>query len=374
MKKKLIAGGVLSLLSLVTAVVLLVNRSGYDTGGQTKTEIKGNIPNPANAPMKPVGRVEADRRATANRDRADTAKDNGRSWVAPPVIAEVRGPELGETLPVPVAPSIPPQPEIREKIVTQYVYLQAPTEPAVDQVHLNRINAQIDQLITGPHTGGFVVRTYLKGERPSQSAKSGSGGSAKPVLIARAGDIAYARLDRGFNSDDPAAPIFATIIDIDEAGRTGPLHFARAMGAISYSRTQATIGFTSLTFANGVTIPLKAMAISESDARSGIAAKVDNHYLERYGSMFLGAFLQGVGQVGQELVSQNRSVTYDGNSFYQSSPNKTDWKAVGMGTLLPIGQNLSAAVAQNVNRAPTLSSPQGMPLGLVFLEPVVMPR
>ena len=77
MKKKLIAGGVLSLLSLVTAVVLLVNRSGYDTGGQTKTEIKGNIPNPANAPMKPVGRVEADRRATANRDRADTAKDSG---------------------------------------------------------------------------------------------------------------------------------------------------------------------------------------------------------------------------------------------------------------------------------------------------------
>ena len=373
LNKTLALTGGLSLAVFLSAGVWLFSGSGYDRGGNTPSQIKGNRPNPENAPMKPVGSLEADKRAAANNEHSTRASEAGKSYVAPPVIADIRGPELGELpekAPDPI-PQAPPQPIIQERIIEKIVYVQAPQQPQLSKDQQDLIMTQIQKIVDTQPGGGFVVRTYLKGERKQSGSGTGSSASSRKFMIARAGDVAHGRLDRGFNSDDPAAPIFATIQDIDEYGRAGPLHFARMMGAISYSKNQAGIHFNSLTFADGQTIPIKAIAISVQDARVGIATDIDNHYLYRYGALFLSSFLQGVGQVGQTLVGSNRTVVYDGNEVISSSNNKTDWKQVGMGTLLPVGQTMASAFAQNVNRAPTLSSPQGMPMGIVFLEPVV---
>ncbi|KTS19235.1 hypothetical protein NS228_28510, partial [Methylobacterium indicum] len=80
--------------------------------------------------------------------------------------------------------------------------------------------------------------------------------------VARAGDTVYASLDQGFNSDDPQAPIFATIYDVDGAQRAGPLHGVRLIGQIVYSTNQAAIQFTQLVLLDGRQYPLKAYAIS----------------------------------------------------------------------------------------------------------------
>jgi len=369
--KKLIFGGFVALALFIGSAAFLITKPGADKGSNNPSQIKGMIPNPQNAPMKPVGLAEANKRANVNRERADEARSSGETHVSVPVIVKERGAELGE-LPekIDTVRSDPVStPQIVE--VIKYVYVQPEQQPKLTDFQEKLIEKQYNNILNNLPTGGFVVKHYEKGKRPE---KSGNGVAAgRKYLIARAGDHAFARLTRGFNSDDPAAPIFVEIEDIDQYGVAGPLHNARLMGSISFSRTQAGVAFNSLTFANGQTIPIKAIAIREADARTGIAAKVDNHYLERYGALFLSSFIQGVGQVGQELVNQNRSIVYDGNGYYSSTANKTDWQKVGMGALLPVGQNLTSVLSQHINRPATMSSSVNTVVGIVFLEPVYSP-
>ncbi len=58
----------------------------------------------------------------------------------------------------------------------------------------------------------------------------------------------------------------------------------------------AALIFQTLIF-GGRTVLIQAMAIGDADARSGVAADVDHHTLERYGSLFIANLLQGAGEV-----------------------------------------------------------------------------
>ncbi|OAS27816.1 DotG/IcmE/VirB10 family protein [Methylobacterium platani] len=221
----------------------------------------------------------------------------------------------------------------------------------------------------GQGGGGF-------GGMPGQG---GYGGPVRPserlFAVARAGDTVYASLDQGFNSDDPQAPIFATIYDVDGAGRAGPLHNVRLIGQIVYSSNQAAIQFTQLVLVDGRQYPLKAYAISPRDARTGIARDVDDHAFERYAGLFAGALIQGAGQVGQLLLQTSRNVAIDPvTGFALSTPGGGQRTQAALGALLPLGQTATAIGAQNFNKPATIAGVPGLPIGVVFLEPPALPR
>jgi len=297
---------------------------------------------------------------------------------------------LGPTTPATPAAAAPPARVADgtppERVVEKIVYVQAPLPAAVPTPSpqtMQRINSQIEALLS-PAQGGFVVQRYAKPERTETVVATtgvrggivgGAGYGAASIVVARAGDTAYALIDRAFNSDDPQAPVFATIHDIDASGEPGPLHTVRMMGQITYSREQAAILFTQAILQDGRQVPLRAIAVSEQTARTGIARDVDYHTLERYGSLLVGGLIQGAGQVGQLLVQGSQNIVVNPlTGLMTASQNHAPYDQAALGALLPVGQALTAAATQNFARPPTISAPAGMGIGIVFLDPVALPR
>ena len=387
MKTSAALGGVVLVAALGSAAFILSDAPGIDRGAGGASEIRGTTPNPANNMMQPVGRAEADRRAGVNRQAADERAGTGKPYVAPTVIAESRGAQLGEMPDANPPPALRPvEPVVQERIVyrdrdvVQVVYKDLPVQPMADPEQVAAINEQIKALLK-PSPGGFVVRSFAKGERPKPPEPRAAaaavvtgpfGPGIRHATVARAGDVAYAVLDRGFDSDDPGAPIFATIVDLDERQQPGPLNGIRLMGQIAYSQTQASIRFTTMILQDGRQGPMQAIAITVDQARTGVAEDVDNHVLERYGGLVVAGLLQGVGQVGQQLTQLNTQ-TVLGNGFAVQSGRNIDWITAGMGAALPVGQAMTSAAARSFSRPPTLSSPVNFPIGIVFLQPVVVP-
>ena len=297
------------------------------------------------------------------------------------------------TTPVPVSPpAAAPPPTAAPQLSPQQTYMQ-------DQAAVSRINTQIEAMLSQPN-GGFAVTYYAKpappprerdgrgrdggGDGASQEAqkqkelqpgevKRDRYGNAEKYVIARAGDTVYATLDRAFNSDDPGAPIFATIHDVDEVGIQGPLDGVRMIGTIHYSSSQGAIQFDKAYLSDGRPIELRGLAVSEDTARTGIAKNVDNHELQRYGTLLLATLVQGVGQVGQVLTQNQQQAMVDPNTGLLVSSQKFNPYEAAAGALLPAGQALTAVAAQQFNKPATISAPAGYGLGIVFLDPVVVP-
>ncbi len=390
-KAQAAVGGCVLISGLGSAAFVLRDAPGPDQGVGMASEIRGQTPNPQNDMMAPVGKAEADRRAGVNRQAADAKAESGKPYVAPTVIGEKRGAQMGEMpdeTPVPKPPEPAPPPQVIEKIVYQdrpvihTVYRDVPVQPTADPDQVAAINDQIKALLK-PTPGGFLVRSFGKGERPKPPEPRAAaaapplptgpfGPGVRHATVARAGDVAYAVLDRGFNSDDPAAPIFATIVDLDERQQPGPLNGIRLMGQIVYTQTQASIRFSTMILQDGRQGPMQAIAITVDQARTGVAEDVDNHVLERYGGLVIAGLIQGVGQVGQQLTQLNTQ-TVVGNGFAVQSGRNIDYLAAGMGAALPVGQAMTAAAARSFSRPPTLSSSVNFPIGIVFLQPVVVP-
>ena len=298
------------------------------------------------------------------------------------------------------APQVPPPPlpPQAQSAPQQQPYAPPPLSPQEtymqDQAAVARINAQIDTLMSQPN-GGFAVTYYAKPAPPPREerrdnqqqqaqqdkekelqpgeVKRGRDGNPEKYVIARAGDTVYATLDRAFNSDDPGAPIFATIHDVDEVGIQGPLDGVRMIGSIHYSSSQGAIQFDKAFLPDGRPVEVKGIAVSEDTARTGIAKNVDNHEIQRYGSLLIATLVQGVGQVGQVLTQNSQQAMVDPNTGLLVASQKFNPYEAAAGALLPAGQALTAVAAQQFNKPATISAPAGYGLGIVFLEPVVVP-
>lgn len=383
----LIAGAA-AVLAAAGGAYYLVDRRAPDMGGGSPSYVQKPSVAPRYDSQAKVAQEEADRRASVNAKAAAEAAAAGKSYTSQTVITD-RGPaERGESPESVPSPPEKPAPEIR------YVYVAQPPaaapQPVNDTDARGRVISQVDA-IARLQEGGFVVRTFQKPEK-KEPEKASSGGAATGAastgnnmqaiptgrLVARTGDVIYGVLDRGFNSDDPQAPLIVTLHDFLTDGSQGPLTGARVVGTLNYSQEQAAVQFSRLVMVDGREIPISAIAVSEQDARTGIAADVDRHILMRYGSLFASSLIQGVGMAGQQLtaLSSNSYVVDPYTGLIASSPS-SDWKRIGAqaaaASLLPVGQALASAAARNFNTPPTISSPIGMGVGVVFLQPLNMP-
>ncbi|MCA1869206.1 hypothetical protein HW571_26670 [Agrobacterium genomosp. 3] len=377
------------------AMVVAIGAGAFMLSGQTAPDrgagTASNLPNGQNVPrndqMTPVDTNEANRRATVNNEDAQQARQGGRDYQAPTVITGVGPADKGEEPVVPPEKKAEPEERVIKETTERTVYVtQVPVQqPVSDQAARAAIQAQIDALARGGNgNGGNAPRVQMatqKYKAPEVKEEKQAGPVAKPqpkmVMLARTGDVIFARLDRAFNSDDPGAPIIVSLDDViyDPARgtRNGPLTGMRLVGQISYSDNQAAISFNQIVTNTGAQFPVTAIAVSETQARTGIAADVDKHTLQRYSGLFLSSILQGVGQVGQQLVQNNRTVAVS-DGVIVSGREPVNYGQAALAALQPLGQNLSQAAASNFSRPPTMSAPAGMGLGIVFLAPVVIPQ
>ncbi|MFG1270587.1 DotG/IcmE/VirB10 family protein [Xanthobacter sp. DSM 14520] len=390
-----IAGAAAAVVVAFATVFVLTDRKRDDLGGVASSKVAGGAPVAKNDTMAPVSPSEASKRATTNAQSAEAAQVKERSYVAPPVIMATEGPRRGDDLAPPAPPAAAPSstaapvpPVQQQPTYASAGAQQGPTiiyaypQPLADQELRKRVESQITSVLK-PMDGGFVLRSFQQ-PAPAPAAGAGIAGSAGSaqvgrtagtpgVLAARSGDVAYATLDRGFNSIDPQAPIFATIFDYREGQAVGPLHGARVLGQITYNREQAAVTFSSLIMPSGYQVPIKGIGITETDGRTGVAQNVDYHYLERYSGLLVAGLIQGAGQVGQQLVQNNQGYVVTGTGTYVSNSSPTTLLQAGLAALQPVGNALSNAAAQQFNKPNTISSPPAMGLGIVFIEPLQIP-
>lgn len=204
------------------------------------------------------------------------------------------------------------------------------------------------------------------------------GGTGGPLILARNGDLTYATLVYGFDSDDVRnLPIYAVIHDYLPNGTRGPLDGARIRGQVQFSRDDASIVFNQAILPSGLEMPIQAVAVSDRDGRTGVAQTVNRHVLSRYGSLFLAGLIQGYGEVAQARLQaryNNGSDTIivgDGSTVtIEDSGAPTDGEILA-GAVRPIGNNLANVAAQNFNRPFTIKAPANMGFALVFLQTAV---
>lgn len=183
----------------------------------------------------------------------------------------------------------------------------------------------------------------------------------KPAI--RAGDILFAVLDTGINTDRPG-PIMATIV-------SGQFKDAKLMGTLSVTNDHEAV---KLKF-NRMIMPhwrhsqsINALAINPKTAHTALASSVNHHYLVRFGSIIASSFLQGVGEAveksGQTNVSGNGTTTQTVDNF-----STRDEALIGLGK---VGEKMSGAAKKEFNRNPTVKVKPGTSMGILFMNDVII--
>lgn len=397
---------------VVAAAGILLFTSGaprIDQGGNSGSRVQGDVPYLDPGTLQPVGSEEASRRATLNDQKTQEAAQQGSgSAVAPPVVADEidmsdnsptgQKPPQGLDLPK-IQPLNPSEIKVPERVVVRQAPAANPQAEIQAQAERdrmradmerksnagNRVQDQINQLLANNAQPNINIQGYKEPPKPEPKASgNGSGKSvAGPnrgakqgpvILAAKAGDVFYANLKVGFNSDDPRGlPVFATVFDQRADGSYGPLHGAVLGGNVTYSDNQAAVTFTQMTLRDSRSAPIQAMAATLDEVRPGVATTVNKHTLQRYSGLLVASLLQGAGQAGQQLLENDVTKTIsDGVVVIGGGQGGVDWAKVGMAAAKPLGDNLANAFSKSFNRKPTIASPAGTDVGIVFLQQVTI--
>ena len=171
------------------------------------------------------------------------------------------------------------------------------------------------------------------------------------------GRIYYGEVDTEVNSDVPG-PVLATI-------ETGKLKGARLLGGFTKAGDYVVLKFSSMTLPDGDVAPLTAYALDPHKLQAGMATDVNHHYLERYGSMLLGAFLYGFGQAEMYNGGTGTVTQFGAPVFIPQMNTVLSQSALGLGMA---GQQLASVTQQNFNIPATVHLHQNDPVAILIIR------
>lgn len=174
-----------------------------------------------------------------------------------------------------------------------------------------------------------------------------------------AGNLFYSVADTSMDSDQPG-PVLATL-------ENGPLKGARLLGKFADTHNRLIIVFHTATMPNNATVAIDAIAVNPHTNRTALATSVNHHYLERYGLLIGGAFLQGFGQA----VMTSGQTTIGGYGGVSSSISPRSLAQNAEASLGQVGQTVGQIGTQDFNSIqPTVRVAMGTGMGILFLKPV----
>lgn len=178
-----------------------------------------------------------------------------------------------------------------------------------------------------------------------------------PVFPLRAGDVMFAVLDTGVNSDENS-PILATIV-------TGKLKGARLVGIFALVQDKVVLNFNQLSVPwLSKSVSVQAVAIDPNTARTALAHKVDNHYMQRYGGLFASSFLSGF--AGAISSSGSQTSSGSGGILTTNAPlSVAQQLAVAVGN---VGTAYSKVLGDSFTRPPTVTIEGGTGIGVLFMQ------
>lgn len=218
------------------------------------------------------------------------------------------------------------------------------------------------------YVASSVNVTKTPQEAAQEQAAAAAANPSSPVV--KAGDIVFAVLTTGVNSDEPS-PVMATIM-------SGPLKGAKLVGSIqpavtlpgTNGPTKVVLNFNLLNIPSSPSsVAINAVAIDPDTARTALASDVDHHYLSRYGSVFAAAFLQGYGQAVQQSGTQVMVGPLGNTNISTGSLSGVEEVTAGLGQ---VGQQWGSQLNQALSRQNTVIVNAGISIGILFMQDVTL--
>jgi type IV secretory pathway VirB10-like protein len=187
--------------------------------------------------------------------------------------------------------------------------------------------------------------------------------SLKPapfVADIKPGDLLYAIIETGVNSDVPSA-VMATVT-------SGKFKNAKLLGRFQRFDERLVLAFSSATLPTGERIQLEAYAIDPDTTEASVASSVNTHFFSRWGGLIASAFLEGLGTA--KRYSGAQSVIYGGNGdttdqmvWNTYSVADQAWIAAGK-----VGEKAGKIFERGFERPPTVYLASGTPVGVLILS------
>ena len=284
--------------------------------------------------------------------QANEALKTGESFVPTPV---VRKKEDTPPAPPPVAP-----------VRTAPVQM-----PRTDNTMLKRMMddlAALDTKLSAVAVGeGRIVylRDFSKeaahaAAPVAATSETTQSGNTLPAVTLKPGDLLYAIVDVGVNSDVPSA-VLATVT-------SGAYRNARLMGGFQRHDERLVLAFNRAVLPSGETVQLEAYAVDPSTSEASVASSVDTHFFSRWGGLVASAFLEGLGSAKRYSGAQSTIYGYGNDTTDQMVWNEYSvedqaWIAAGK-----VGEKAGKIFEKGFDRPPTVRLESGTPVGVLILN------
>ena len=289
--------------------------------------------------------------------QANAALQSGASFIPTPV---------GEKKPVVVKkqdtpPSPPPVAQVRTVPVQT---------PRTDNAMLKRMMddlAELDTRLASASVGQGQI-AYVR-EFPDETGQHDSekkpvagspsvAASSKPAV--KPGDLLYAIIDVGVNSDVPSA-VLATVT-------SGTYRNARLTGSFQRHDERLVLAFNRIILPSGETIQMESYAVDPTTSEASVASSVDTHFFSRWGGLVASAFLEGLGTAKRYSGAQSTIYGYGNDVTDQMvwntySVSDQAWIAAGK-----VGEKAGKIFERNFDRPPTVRLESGTPVGVLVMN------
>lgn len=292
--------------------------------------------------------------------QANSALQTGESYIPPPTGRRLLVAKKEDT---PPPPKPAPAPAPRVAPVRQPRENNEMLKRMMDD--LNTLDTQLRAYSAGQAT---IVYQYDfskdKQIRAEKIATAGGGNNSRKqdALDLQIGDLLYAVVDIGVNSDVPSA-VMATVT-------AGKYKKTRLIGKFQRHDERLVLMFNRAILPEGGQAQIEAYAVDPNTTEGSVASSVDTHFFERWGGLIAAAFLEGLGDA--KRYSGAQSTMYGGYGGYGGedrmvwgnySVEDQAWIAAGK-----VGEKASRIFERGFDRPPTVYLAAGSPIGVLVMN------
>lgn len=180
------------------------------------------------------------------------------------------------------------------------------------------------------------------------------------IVEFKPGDLLYAIVDTGVNSDVPSA-VLVTVT-------SGTYRNARLMGSFQRYDERLVLTFNRVVLPSGETAQVEAYAVDPSTTEASVASSVNTHFFSRWGGLIASAFLEGLGTAKRYSGAQSTIYGSGGDITDQmvwNTYNVEDqaWIAAGK-----VGEKAGKIFEKEFDRPPTVRLESGTPIGVLIVN------
>ena len=182
-------------------------------------------------------------------------------------------------------------------------------------------------------------------------------------ILAKAGDVVYAQIINGTDTDTPG-PIIARVT-------SGELKGAKLIGSFTANRetTAMIVSFDRVVLEDGTNLPTTAYAVDAVYGDLAIRSRFKGRYFQRYAPKLAGAFLRGAGTA---LAATGSQVVGVGETAVVVTPEQTGREAIAAG-VADVGNQLASEIEGLGPQGPLVQLFAGKPIGVLWLANVQAP-